>query len=305
MRTILIRILMTVPALWGVVTVTFLLLKVAPGGPFDRDKVLPPAITQNVEAKYHLDEPLLTQYGLYLKGVVQGDLGPSYKYLGRDITRIIRETFPVSARLGFMAYVFALVFGIAGGILAGLRAGKAEDTIVSAFSALGFSVPSFVMSAALMYLLSHTLHIFPPALIGTWKHYVMPSIVLAAAPTAYIARVTRANVIETMLKDYIRAARGRGVPEWRVVMQYIIRNAITPVVSYSGLLLAFLITGSFVVEHMFAIPGMGRFFVTAVTNRDYPLIMGVTLVLAVVIIAANLIADVLLAIVDPRLRGRT
>lgn len=304
MRTILRRVLWAGPALWGVITLTFILLKVTPGGPFDREKVLPPEIKKNVEAKYHLDEPVWVQYGLYLKNFVQGDLGPSYKYLGRDISSIIRETFPVSATLGGLAFVFALVVGVAAGILAGLRPGKGEDNFISALTTVGFSVPSFVLAAVLMYLLSHRFHLLPPALIGSWKHYVMPTLVLAAAPTSYIARVTRANVIEVSMNDYIRSARARGVPEWRVIGQYIVRNAITPVVSYSGLLLAFLITGSFIVEYMFAIPGMGRFFVTAVTNRDYPLIMGVTFVLSTVIIVANLVVDILLAIVDPRLRDK-
>ncbi|MBI2890516.1 MAG: ABC transporter permease [Nitrospirae bacterium] len=281
------------------------MLRVTPGGPFDREKVLPPEIKRNVEAQYHLDKPLWAQYGLYVKGLLEGDLGPSYKYVGRDVSRIIADTFPISATLGFLAFAFSLSVGIATGIVSGLRAGKWEDHLISGLASVGFSVPSFVLAAFLVYILSHWLHLLPPALIGSWKHFIMPTLVLAAGPTAYIARLTRANVIDTAVKDYIRSARARGVAEWRVLLQYVIRNAVTPVVSYSGLVLAFLITGSFIVEHIFAVPGMGRFFVTAVTNRDYPLIMGVTCVLAVVIILGNLVVDITLALLDPRLRERT
>ena len=296
------RLAQGVPVLLVVATVTFALLRLLPGGPFDREKALPPAILANIEARYHLDEPVARQYARYLTGLVRGDFGPSYKYAGRDVADILRDSFPVSLQLGAAALVLALALGVGAGLAAGVRAGTVWDRTLMGLTLLGISVPSFVLGAALV--LGVALRVgWPPA--GLWEsasHAVLPALTLAAFPTAYIAQLTRTSVLEVVGRDFVRTARAKGVSEARVRWVHVLRNALLAVVTYFGPLLAMLLTGSFVVEQIFAIPGMGRFFVTAVTNRDYPLVMGVTLVYAALIVLSNLAVDLLYGWLDPRIR---
>ena len=296
------RLLQGLPVLLAVATVTFAMLRFLPGGPFDREKALPPEILRNVEARYHLDEPLPIQYGRYLLGLVQGDLGPSYKYLGRDVSDILGDALPVSMQLGVVALLLSVIAGISAGLAAGMRRGTAFDRGIMLLAVVGISVPSFVLGAALILALGLWLGWLPAALWEGPRHVVLPAVTLAALPAAYIAQLTRASVLEVVELDYIRTARAKGLSEARVRWQHVLRNALLAVVTYFGPLLAILLTGSFVVEKIFAIPGIGRFFVTAVTNRDYPLVLGVTLVYALLVVIANLVVDLLYAWLDPRIR---
>jgi oligopeptide transport system permease protein len=301
-RYVGLRVIQGAAILLAVATITFVLLRFLPGGPFDRDKALPPEIRRNVEARYALDRPLAEQYARYLAGLVRGDLGPSYKYVGRDVREIIAEGLPVSAGLGALALGLALVGGIGMGLVAGSRPGSALDRAVMLISVLGISVPSFVLAAALVYGLALRLGAFPAGLWEGPEHAVLPTLALAALPLATIAQLARVSVIEVARLDFVRTARAKGVREARVFLHHVLRNAWLAVVTYFGPLLATLLTGSFVVEKIFAVPGIGRFFVTAVTDRDHPLVLGVTLVYCALVVAANLVVDLLYAWIDPRIR---
>lgn len=301
-RYMLARLAWGVPVLWLVATLTFGLMHVVPGGPFDREKPLPPEIKANVEAKYHLDRPLPAQYALYLAGLVRGDLGPSYKYLGRSVSEIIAETLPVSVRLGAWAVLIALTLGVTAGLIAAVGAGGWADRAAMAGAVAGISLPGFVLGALLIELFAFELRWLPPALWEGARHAVLPAVTLALLPAGYIARLTRASLLEVLRHPYIRTAHAKGLPRMRVVLKHALPNALGPLISFLGPLVVTLITGSFVVEYIFSIPGMGRFFITAVTNRDYPLIMGVTLVYAALIVVANIAVDLVYAWIDPRVR---
>ncbi len=294
------RILWALPVLWLIATLTFVMMHVVPGGPFDREKKLPPAIKANVEAKYHLDEPISHQYFLYLQGLLHGELGPSYKYLGRTVNDIISETFPVSASLGLLALTLAIFVGISVGILSALFAHSPLDRLGMFCVTAGISAPNFVVGSLLLLVFSHHLKWLPPALWEDFSHALLPAVTLSFAPAAYIARLTRASLIEVYREDYVRTARAKGLSEGVILLRHVLKNAITPVVTMLGPLTASLITGSFIIEFIFSIPGMGKFFITAVTNRDYPLIMGVTLVYAVLIVIANLAVDLFYTLIDPK-----
>ncbi len=296
------RILQGIPVLLIVASITFALLRFLPGGPFEREKALPPEILRNIEARYHLDEPLGRQYLRYLADLARGDLGPSYKYVGRDVSQILGEALPVSLQLGAVAFVLSCVFGVAMGLLAAVRRGSAADRGIMLLALFGVSMPSFVLAAVLVLGVGLGLGWLPAALWEGPLYAVLPAITLAALPTAYVAQLTRTSVIEVIDLDHVRTARAKGLSEMRVRLRHVLRNALLAVVTYFGPLLAMLLTGSFVVEQIFAIPGIGRFFVTAVTNRDYPLVMGVTLLYAVLVVAANLAVDLLYGWLDPRIR---
>ena len=294
------RLLHGVPVLLVVVTVTFLLMHAVPGGPFDRDKKLPPEIIANIEAKYHLDKPVWQQYLLYLKQVVQGDLGPSYKYIGRDVSDIIRDTFPVSLTLGLCAVLVTLGLGVPAGVISAARQNSVWDRTCIFIATLGISLPSFVLGTLLILVFSHQWHWLPPALWEGPRHVILPAIALGAGFAGYIARLTRSTVLEALTEDYIRTARAKGLSETTVLIKHALKNSISPIVSVMGPLTAGLVTGSFVIEYIFSIPGMGNYFITAVTNRDYPLIMGITLVYAVLIVLANIFVDLIYMKLDPR-----
>lgn len=301
-RYALSRLLQAVPVLLVVATITFALLRFLPGGPFDREKTLPPEILANIEARYHLDEPLAAQYLRYLGDLARGDLGPSYKYVGRDVSDVLADALPVSLALGALALGIAFVLGVLAGLSAGVRRGRPADRWIMLASIVGVSLPGFVLGAGLVLGVGLALGWLPAALWETPLHAVLPAITLAALPTAYIAQLTRASVIEVADLDYVRTARAKGLPESRVRWRHVLRNALLAVITYFGPLMATLLTGSFVVEKIFAVPGIGRFFVTAVTNRDYPLVLGVTLLYAALVVVANLAVDLLYARLDPRIR---
>ena len=300
LRFIIRRILLGIPVLVTVATLTFLIMHWVPGGPFDTDKILPPEIIANIEAKYHLDKPLPLQYLLYMKQLLQGDLGPSYKYLGRDVSDIIRDTFPVSFTLGLCAVLVVLGLGIPAGMISAYWKNSLLDRSVLLFAAMGISVPSFVLGAISVWIFSHHWHLLPPALWEGPRHMVLPAFALGAGFAGYIARLTRTTLLDVLDSDYIRTARAKGLKESTIMFKHALKNSIYPIVSVMGPLTAGLVTGSFVIEYIFSIPGMGRFFITAVTNQDYPLIMGVTLVYAVLIVIANTIVDMVYTWLDPR-----
>ena len=298
------RIFHGVVVLWVVATLTFVLLRVTPGGPFDRERKLPPQVVANLEAKYHLDESFFKQYLRYLTGIVRGDLGPSYKYLDRGVNDIVRETFPTSALLGAFAIAFALAVSIPIGLLAAYRRGSWIDQWLMILASIGISVPHFILGAVLIWALALQLNWFHAARWDTLSSAVLPTLTLGAAPAAYLSALLRSSLIETLGEDFIRTARAKGITEAGVLFKHALSQSLIPMLTVMGPLTATLLAGSFVVEYVFAIPGMGRFFITAVTDRDYPLIMGVTLIYTALLVSANLIVDLLYGIVDPRIRSQ-
>ena len=300
LRFLLRRVLLGIPVLMAVATLTFLIMHWVPGGPFDTEKILPPAIIANIEAKYHLDQPVGIQYLLYMKQLLQGDLGPSYKYIGRDVSDILRDTFPVSFTLGMCAVLVVLGMGVPAGIISAYWKNSLLDRSILLFAAMGISIPSFVLGAVSVWIFSHQWHLLPPALWEGPRYMILPAFALGAGFAGYIARLTRTTVLDVLSSDYIRTARAKGLTEFKILIKHVLINSIYPIVSVMGPLTAGLVTGSFVIEFVFSIPGMGRFFITAVTNRDYPLIMGVTLVYAVLIVVANIVVDIIYGWLDPR-----
>ncbi|MDC1153127.1 ABC transporter permease [Nitrospinaceae bacterium] len=300
LRFLLRRVLLGIPVLVAVATLTFLIMHWVPGGPFDTEKILPPAIIANIEAKYHLDQPVGIQYLLYMKQLLQGDLGPSYKYIGRDVSDILRDTFPVSFTLGMCAVLVVLGMGLPAGIISAYWKNSLLDRSILLFAAMGISIPSFVLGAVSVWIFSHQWHLLPPALWEGPRYMILPAFALGAGFAGYIARLTRTTVLDVLSSDYIRTARAKGLTEFKILIKHVLINSIYPIVSVMGPLTAGLVTGSFVIEFVFSIPGMGRFFITAVTNRDYPLIMGVTLVYAVLIVVANIVVDIIYGWLDPR-----
>jgi oligopeptide transport system permease protein len=282
-------------------SITFFLLRVLPGGPFDTEKKLPPQILINIEQKYRLTEPVWKQYLIYMDNLLSGDFGPSYKYVDRTANDIIRDTLPVSMELGLVALLTSVILGTSIGTISAARPRGLFDFIAVSLSTALVSVPSFVIGAVLIYVFSVKLGWFPAALWGDARHLVLPALTLALGPAAYLARLVRASMLETSQATFVRTARAKGLSETRVVVKHILRNALIPVVTVLGPITAYLITGSFVVEHIFAIPGMGRFFVFAVSNRDYPLVMGITIVYTVILVLANLLVDILYILLDPRI----
>lgn len=296
------RALTVLLALWLIVTLTFVIMHAIPGGPFASEKALPDAVKRNLEARYKLHDPLYRQYFDYLANLARLDLGPSYKYEHRTVNDIIKAGFPVSAALGSLAVIFSLAVGIPAGVISALRQNRWQDYLAMLLSTLGFSVPSFVLAGLLMYFFSYKMGLFPPAMWGTWQQAVLPTLALAALPTAFIARLTRSEMLEVLRQDYIKTARAKGLSEAAVVWGHALRNALLPVVTYTGPLAATVLTGSFVVESIFAIPGLGRWFVTSVINRDYTVILGVTVFYSAFLMLMNLLVDLAYAALDPRLK---
>jgi len=300
-KTIILRLITGGLVLFFVVTLTFFLIRFLPGGPFDAEKDLPPKIMENLENKYKFNEPLWKQYLIYIDNLVHGDFGPSYKYIDRSANEIIADTFPVSLQLGITALFISLFFGISLGIVSSLSPRSFSDFLTAVISISLVSVPNFVVGAILIYFFSVKLGWFPAALWGRPEHYILPSLTLAAGPTAYIARLVRSSMIEASRELYVRTAMAKGLSRVKIIYKHILRNALIPVVTVLGPIFAYLITGSFVVEHIFAIPGMGRFFVFAVSNRDYSVVLAITIVYTIILVLANLIVDILYTRIDPRI----
>ena len=289
--------------LWAVASLTFILLRLAPGGPFDSERKLPPEIIANLEAKYHLNEPVLEQYSRYLAGVARGDLGPSYKYLDRGVTEIIADTLPTSALLGALAVIFAVLVSFPLGLFAAYYRESVIDRFCLFLATLGISLPNFILGALLIWAVALQLGWLQAGRWDDWSSVILPMVTLGAAPAAYLSALLRSTLIETLGEDFVRTARAKGAREQSVIARHALRNSLIPILTVMGPLTATLLTGSFVVEYVFAIPGMGRFFITAVTDRDYPLIMGVSLVYTAILVSANFAVDLLYGCVDPRIRA--
>ncbi|MBI3544583.1 MAG: ABC transporter permease [Deltaproteobacteria bacterium] len=297
------RIATSIPTLLALMTLTFFVMKIVPGGPFDQEKALPAEIKANLDAKYHFDEPVWKQYTRYLGDLARGDFGPSYRYMGgRTVNDIIAEALPVSAELGAAAILVAIVLGVPIGVLSAHRRNSWFDFTAMFWAMAGMSLPNFLVASIFVMIFSVRLGWLPPALWEDWRSAVLPVMTLAVRPLALIARLTRASVIETLTTDYVRTAEAKGLDTSTVLFKHALKNALVPVVTLTGPLVAAVITGSFVVEFFFAIPGLGKHFVSAVTDRDYPLIMGVTVVYGVIVVACNLAVDLAYAWIDPRMR---
>lgn len=288
--------------LWIVITITFFLMHAIPGGPFTAEKSLPPYVLHSIEERYKLNDPLYKQYGDYLCNLVQGDLGPSFKYPGRSVNDIIKDGFPVSFKLGIEAILIAIIIGIPAGILAGVKKDKWQDKAVNFFTTLGVAVPSFVVAALLIYVLSTKLHLLPAAMWNGWRYEIMPALALSGMPMSFIARLTRSSMLDILSQDYIKTARAKGLSWSKVLIKHALPNSLIPVVTYLGPMTASILTGSFVIETIFAIPGLGQYFVTSIYNRDYTVILGVTIFYSVIVIVLNMVVDLLYPLLDPRIK---
>jgi oligopeptide transport system permease protein len=299
---ILRRLLLIVPMALLVVTLTWALIRVAPGTFYDSEKKLPPAIEANIRTKYGLDKPWYTQYWLMISNVATGDFGDSLKYLGQSVNEIIWRHLPYSATIGALAYLLALIIGLSAGIIAALKQNSRFDYSAMAVAMLGLSVPNFVLGPILVLVFALGLYILPPARWGGISGLVLPVVTLAAIYAAYIARLTRAGMLEVMRSDYIRTARAKGLDEKTVLLKHGLRGGIIPVVSYTGPALAGLLAGTVVVEKVFAIPGLGNIFIQSVLNRDEPLTLGIVAFLSILVMVFNLIVDISYGYLDPRIR---
>ncbi len=297
------RALWIVAVLLGVATITFLLMHLVPGGPWDREKKLPAHVVENLNHRYGLDDPLWRQYGAFLAGAVRGDLGVSYTYQDREVTEIIRQGLPATVTLGSLAFLLAVGPGILLGMAAAFKRNAVVDFLSATLGPVFASIPGFVLGILLVVVLSVEWHLLPTGGWGSPSQVVLPAIALAALPMAFIARMTRASVLEELDRDYVRTARAKGLPARTVQYRHVLRNASIPLLTVLGPELATLITGSFIIETVFSVPGIGRLFVQGVFQRDYGLIMGVVLFYAFVVAVLNLAVDLLYGIVDPRIRS--
>lgn len=296
------RILLAIVTIWAVATLTFFLMNMVPGGPFLSEKAISPQATAALEAKYGLDKPLFQRYLTYMTDALHGDFGDSLKQRGRTVMSIIAMKFPVSAKLGGISVLVALTLGIPLGSIAALKRGKPTDSVISVIATCGIAVPSFVICTVLMYFFGVKLGLLPTMGLSSAKHYIMPVIALSFYPTAYIMRLMRSSMLDVLGQDYMRTARAKGLAGGKILFKHALRNAILPVVTYVGPMLAYTITGSFVVEKIFVIPGLGGEFITAINGRDYTLIMGTTIFLATLVIVMNVLVDIVYKIVDPRIK---
>ena len=296
------RILLAIVTIWAVATLTFFLMNMVPGGPFLSEKAISPQATAALEAKYGLDKPMGQRYLTYMADALHGDFGDSLKQRGRTVMDIIKMKFPVSAKVGGVSVLVSLLLGIPLGCLAALKRGKTLDSIISVVATCGIAVPSFVICTVLVYFFGVKLKLLPTMGLTSLKHYVMPVMALSFYPTAYIMRLMRSSMLDVLGQDYMRTAKAKGVHGFKILFKHALRNAILPVITYVGPMLAYTVTGSFVVEKIFTIPGLGGEFIGAIQGRDYTLIMGTTIFLATLIIIMNVVVDICYKIVDPRIK---
>lgn len=285
-----------------IITITFFLMHAIPGGPFTREKPLPPAVIEALNKKYHLDDPLWKQYLDYVKGVFTFNLGPSFQRVGVTVNDLIREGFPATAKIGAGAIILIIILGIPIGIISALKQNKWQDQVVMVIATLGVTIPSFVMATGIIYIFSAKLGWLPSNGLTSWKHLIGPVLALGGFSLSFVARLTRSSMLEVMQQDYIRTARAKGLSEFKVISKHALKNALIPVVTYMGPMIANLLTGSFVIEKIFAIPGMGKHFVESVNNRDYTVLMGFTIFYAMFLIIMVLVVDILYGLIDPRIK---
>jgi oligopeptide transport system permease protein len=303
-RYIVRRVLWLIPVLVFVSLITFTLMHITPGGPWDTEKAISPTAIANLNAKYNLDKPAWQQYLLYMSNALRGDLGPSYTYQDRSVTQIILGGLPNTASLGFFAALVALLVGVPLGIVAATRQNSMVDYSALAFGTVFASVPSFVLGFVMIIIFALTLHLVPTSGWGKPVQYVLPVLTLGLNQAALLTRITRASVLDVSRQDFMRTARAKGLREFLLVRRHLLKNALIPVVTVLGPILAFLIVGSIVVETIFSVPGVGRLLVQGIGQRDYSLIMGSTLLFAVVIASLNLVVDILYGFIDPRITYR-
>ncbi|HSW86271.1 MAG TPA: ABC transporter permease [Rhabdochlamydiaceae bacterium] len=289
-------------SLFLVASLTFFLMKAIPGDPFIQEQAVPEEILKAMYKHYGLDQPWYVQYVRYLKGIVTWELGPSFKYQGRTVTEIISEGFPVSLTLGIEALCISIICGIGLGSIASLKHLKWQDQLAMVCAVVGISVPSFIIATFLQYLLAMKMDLLPVARWGTFSQSIMPALSLAALPTAFIARLTRTNMVEVLQSDYIQTARSKGLNSFQILIRHVMRNALIPVITYLGPLTAAILTGSFAVEKIFGIPGLGQWFVMSITNRDYTVIMGTTIFYSAILMFSVFIVDILYCVIDPRIQ---
>lgn len=294
------RVLLAILTIFVISLITFFAMNAIPGGPFNSEKATSEATKAALEARYNLDKPVIVQYGLYMKNLLQGDLGVSLK-TGRNISDIIGESFPISAKLGLCAAALAIVLGLVLGSIAALMRNRVPDRLIVFFTTLVTAMPSFVLATLLLYVFCMKLGWVPVWSAGN-SNIILPVISLACYPMAYITRLTKTSMLDALSQDYIRTARAKGVPQIKVIFKHGLRNALIPVITYVGPMIASILTGSMVVESIFTIGGLGSKFVTGITNRDYTLIMATTIFLAVIMVVANLITDIVYKLVDPRIK---
>jgi oligopeptide transport system permease protein len=308
------RLLGAIPTLFIIITVAFFMMRIAPGGPFDSQRRLPPEIEHNIKAAYDLDKPVYQQYLIYLGKLARGDLGPSYKNKDFTVTELIADGLPVSAKLGLSAMLLAVAFGLTMGTIAALRQNKAADYSIMSLAMIGITIPTFVMAPILTLIFGvYGVSLFGYDIslpVGGWnggalRNMILPVIVLAMPQIAVIARLTRGSMVEVLHSNYVRTARAKGLSSVQVVVRHAMRAAVLPLVSYLGPAIAGILTGSLVVEQIFGIPGIGRYFVQGALNRDYTLVLGVLIYYATFVILLNLLADILYAVLDPRVRYAT
>lgn len=306
LRYALLRLLGAIPTLLLVIVLAFLLMRAAPGGPFDAERVLPPEIAANIERAYHLDEPLPKQLARYLAGLAKGDLGPSYRYRDYTVSELIATAFPLSLKLGALAMLLAVAVGVSTGVIAALARNSLLDRSVMAFAMTGISVPVFVIAPVLVLLFAVKLNWLPAGWSGSGggARMLLPVVALALPQIAYIARLTRASLIDVLGSDFIRTARAQGLGRYAVVRYHALKPAMLPVLSYLGPAVAAVLTGSVVIEEVFGIPGLGQFFVRGALNRDYTLVLGIVIFYAMLIVFLNLVVDILYGFIDPRVRQR-
>ncbi|MEH7385519.1 ABC transporter permease [Bacillus sp. JJ1521] len=296
------RVVLAVVTLWVIITLTFILMHSIPGNPFAQEGTMPEAVYNNLQSYYNLDKPLLVQYGLYLLSILQFDFGPSYKSSTLTVNDLIVNGFPVSLHLGTQALLIAIPLGLLFGIIAALYRNRWPDYSSMILAIIGISVPNFILATFLINYFAVEFRWFPVATWKSWSHTVLPSVSLAAMPMAFIARLMRSSMLEVMGQDYILTAKAKGLKKGAIILKHAIRNAILPVVTIVGILIANIVTGSFIIEKIFGIPGMGDMFVTSIFNRDYPVILGSTIFYAAILILFILIVDIAYTWIDPRIK---
>ncbi len=302
-KYIFFRLLQAIPTIWIIVTLSFLLMHAVPGGPFDSEKTLSPEIQKNLEKKYNLDKPLYKQYFIYLNNLVHGDLGPSFKYKDYSVNELLTEGFPISATLGLSAMFIALIIGVSFGVIAAKYQNKFIDYCMMVFALIGMSIPGFVIAPLLVLILSIKFQLLPA---GEWQgpfafqYLILPVFALSLPMIAYITRIMRSSMVEILRSNFIRTARAKGLPEWKVLIFHALKPALLPVISFIGPALASIVTGSIVIEKIFGLPGIGQHFVQGAINRDYTLVMGVVIISALLIVICNLIVDIIYALIDPK-----
>lgn len=296
------RGVISILTIWVIITITFFLMRAIPGDPFTDERKIPPEIMANLEAKYGLDKPLIVQYGIYLKNLLHGDLGDSMKYKSRSVTSILKTGFPVSAKLGLMAAALGTSLGIVGGIIAALNRGKKFDFFIIILAVIGVSVPNFLFAALFQYTFGSKLGWFPVARWGTPAHYVLPVLSLGLGMVAYIARMMRTSMLDVLNQDYVKTAKAKGLSKFKIVTRHTVRNAILPIITILGALIAGVVVGSFVIESIYAIPGIGGYYVQSIQESDYTLILGTTVFYSSILVTMMYLIDIIYGLVDPRIR---